>query len=578
MKNSTCPLDCYDACSIVVDEKLKGDSNHPITKGHLCYKLNHYYNFPQLDSAYYKGKKIALDEALDILVNRLKNCDPKKVLHFRGSGNVGKMQAVMDLFFSKYKATLTSGSLCDASGQLGIKEGRGKNLILPISQIQKSELVIIWGRNITDTNSHILPFLNGKSVVVIDPVKTKIAKQASIHLQIKPRTDLELACMLARFIFMQNSEDENFIDERTQDYDFFSDFIKSYRMVPTVEKIGVDILDIATLAELMQSMKTVILVGNGVQKYSHGTEVVRMIDSLAAMLGLFGKEGCGVSFLGDTSLELDDPFEVEANRVKKAEVDFSKFDTVFIQGSNPVITMPNTKRVVDGLKKSFVVVFGIYMDETAKMADLVIPAKNFLQKRDIRFSYGHEYVGIMPKLQENPNAISEYELAKFLFDKFGFDGIKSEEEYIKDFEKQLIKTDEYYKLPSFKDIPYSDEFYTDMGLFCFIDEVDDDFDFSEDGFYLVTPKCKTSLNSQFKRDNFLYVPPSTLLKDKDRVKATSAYGEAIFEVRVSEDLRDDIVLAYSGNEKVNYLTPPKTDNYGNNAIFQEVKIKIQKIS
>ena len=116
---------------------------------------------------------------------------------------------------------------------------------------------------------------------------------------------------------MHTGEDEEFIESRTEDYEFFADFIRTYRMVPTVDKIGVDILDIATLAELMSSMKTVILVGNGVQKYSHGTEVVRMIDSLAAMLGLFGKEGCGVSFLGDTAIDLDDEEADKSNKAPK---------------------------------------------------------------------------------------------------------------------------------------------------------------------------------------------------------------------------------------------------------------------
>ena len=576
MKKTACPLDCYDACSVIVEEKLKGDKDHPVTKGHLCYKLNHYFNYPQLDSAYYKGEKISIKEALDILEEKLKSS--KNSLFFRGSGNVGKMQGVTDLFFSKIGATLTEGSLCDAAGQLGIEEGRGKNLILPLSQIEKSELVVVWGRNITSTNSHILPYLNGKTVVVIDPVKTDIAKKSAMYLQIKPRTDLELACMIARFIYMQNSEDEEFIENRSEDYEFFADFIRTYRMVPTIEKIGVDILDIATLAELMSSMKTVILVGNGVQKYSHGTEVVRMIDSLAAMLGLFGKEGCGVSFLGDTAVDLDDPFKVKAKRVQKAVVDFAKYDLVFIQGSNPVVTMPNSKRVIEGLKDTFSVVFGIYMDETAKMADLVIPAKNFLQKKDIRFSYGHEYVLLMPKLQENENALSEYEFVSEMFKRFGFEGLKDEDEYINHFKDQLIEDNGFYKLPSFKETPYSDEFYTDAGLFCFIDEVEDEFKHEEEGFYLITPKCKTSLNSQFKRDNFLYVHPSTTLKDGDRVLAFTEYGEAEFEVRVNEDIHKDSVLAYSGNEKVNFLTPPKTDNYGNNAIFQEVKVKIRKVS
>ncbi|NPA63820.1 MAG: molybdopterin-dependent oxidoreductase [Epsilonproteobacteria bacterium] len=568
---TACPLDCYDGCSVIYEDgKLKGDRDHPVTRGYLCYKLNHYFDYPQLQSAYYKGEPIALEEALEILKERIEASS--KILHFRGSGDVGKMQGVTDLFFAKIGATLTSGSLCDAAGQLGIEKGRGKNLILPLSQIEKSELVIVWGRNVSYTNSHILPYLKDKTVVVIDPVKTDIARHAQMHLQINPRTDLELACMLARFIYMQNSEDEAFIEEHTDNFDFFVDFIKEHRMVPTVEKIGVDILDIATLAELMQQMRTVILVGNGVQKYAHGTEVVHMIDSLAAMLGLFGKEGCGVSFLGDTSVGVEDPFEVDAPRVPKALVDFGAFDLCFIQASNPAVTMPNSQRVMEGLKKSFTVVFGLYMDETAKLADLVIPAKNFLQKEDIRFSYGHEYVELMPKIEENDKALSEYELTRALFGMFGLDGLRSEKEYIEHFVSQLIRDGEYYKLPSYEEVPYSGGFEEE---FCFIDEVDDE-GLDPEGLHLVTPKAQTAINSQFKRDPYLYVPVVLGLADGDRVLVRSEYGSVEMEVRVSERLRDNVVLAYSGSA-INHVTPPKTDNHGNNAVFQEVKVEVVKL-
>ncbi len=566
-------MDCYDACSVVYEpNKLKGNPDHPFTRGHLCYKLNHYFDYSQLESAKYRGQEISLEEALDILEEKIKTSD--EILHYRGSGNVGKMQAVSDLFFASIGATLTTGSLCDAAGQLGIEQGRGKNLILPLEQIQKSELVIVWGRNIGYTNHHLIPFLEGKTLVVIDPIKTNLAKNAAMHIQLSPRTDLELACMLARFVYMQNKEDEEFIEEHTEDFDFYADFIQSYRMVPTTEKIGVDLLDIATLAELMIDLKSVILVGNGVQKYAHGTEVVRAIDSLAAMLGLFGKEGCGVSFLGDTSLMLDDPFKVKAKRVAKPEVDFGAYDLCFIQGANPAITHPCTQKVVEGLQKSFSVVFGLYDDETAQLADLVIPAKNFLQKEDIRFSYGHEFVELMPKLQDNPKALSEYELTRELMERFGLDDLKEEREYIEHFTKQLKKRGEYYVLPSFEEIPYSEGFEEP---FCFIDEVEDAFDRLGGEYFLITPKAKNAINSQFKRDPYLYVPLQSGLSDGDRVVVSSQWGEVCMEVRLLAELRDDSVLAYSGSA-INHVTPPRADNHGNNAIFQEVKVNLKKES
>ncbi|BCD68270.1 molybdopterin-dependent oxidoreductase [Nitratiruptor sp. YY09-18] len=570
---TACPLDCYDACSVIYNGKeLKGDKGHPLTRGHLCYKLNHYFDYPQSTTARFKGKEITLDEALDILEEKIK--ESNEILHFRGSGNVGKMQAVTDLFFSAIGATLTEGSLCDAAGQLGIKQGRGKNLILPLEQIQKSELVIVWGRNIGYTNHHILPFLEGKSLVVIDPVRTNLAKNAAMHLQITPRSDLELACILARFVYMQNREDEAFIEKHTQDYSFYVDFIRSYRMVPTTDKIGVDLVDIATLAELMMDMKTVILVGNGVQKYAHGTEVVRAIDSLAAMLGLFGKEGCGVSFLGDTSAGLDDPFAVKAKRVAKPLVDFGAYDLCFIQGSNPAVTMPNSAKVRAGLQESFTVVFGLYEDETAKMADLFIPAKNFLQKNDIRFSYGHEYVELMPKLEENEKALSEYEFTNAMMNRFGLGELKPEQEYIDHFLKQLKKRGEYYLLPSFEEVPYQEGFEEP---FCFIDEVEDESDLITNEYHLITPKAKNAINSQFKRDPYLYVPLSSKLHDGDRVEVVSEYGKLEMEVRLLAELRDDCILAYSGSA-INYVTPDRADNWGYNAIFQDVKVSIRKVN
>ena len=577
MKNhkTACPLDCYDACSIILENnKLRGEKEDIVTNGHLCSKMYHYFDYPQANEAFYKNQKISLKKALDILEEKLRAS--RNILFFQGSGNVGKMQSVTKLFFQKLSAVFACGSLCDAAGQLGIKEGRGKNLILPLKQIENSELVVIWGRNPSTSNWHLIPFLNKKTVVVIDPIKTEIAEKAQMYLQIRPRSDLELACLLARFVYMQNREDEEFIKHKTQDYDFFIDFIKTYRINPTVDKIGIDVLEIATLAELMSSMKTVILVGNGVQKYSHGTEVVRVIDSLAAMLGLFGKEGCGVGFLGDSAADLKNPFDIKMKESPKATIEFEKYDTVFIQGSNPLVTMPNTKRVREGLEKTFSVVFGIYYDESAKACDLFIPAKNFLQKNDIRFSYGHEYVRFMPKISDDENRLSEYEFTKEMFKRFGFDGLKSEEEYLDFFKSQLKKENGLYKLPSYKEIPYSENFYTESGIFCFLSEAEDCFD-EEEGYFLITPKNKTSLNSQFKRDEFLYVPPQSGLKELDRVLAFSRYGEAEFLVKISNDLRKDVVLAYSGNPKVNFLTPPKTDNYGNNAIFQDVKVRIRKV-
>lgn len=181
----------------------------------------------------------------------------------------------------------------------------------------------------------------------------------------------------------------------------------------------------------LRNKKVVFLVGAGIQKYSTGASVMHAIDLLAATLGLFGKEGCGVSYFGNSQMGFVNPFDTEGNRVSKVVTDFSAFKTVLVQGGNPAESMPDSNRVqdeLDGVEN--LIYFGLYENETSKRARIVIPAKNFFEKEDVRLSYGHQYVEKMNKVMDTEIGISEYDFTKYLFDAFGFVGLESEEYYI----------------------------------------------------------------------------------------------------------------------------------------------------
>jgi anaerobic selenocysteine-containing dehydrogenase len=409
---TTCPLDCYDACSVIYkDGKLKGDPNHPLTQGFLCPNLNGFLKQKRITKPSYNGKTISMSEALEILSDKLKHNQKDKSIFFRGSGNFGKMQEVTNLFFSKYGSTFTKGSLCDGAGEDGVEKGRGVSLVLPISEIKKSEVVVVWGRDITTTNSHLLSTIEDKRLIVIDPVKTKLAQKADIHVQLKPRTDFFLATLWARFAELEDMADLEFIENFTEDYDYFLDFIRGFGIKYLIDEVDLTVKTIMDSLNLMRDKKVVVLVGVGVQKYIHGSEVLRAIDSFAAMLGLFGKEGCGVSYLGNSGYGFSNPFLVKAEKVSKPIIDFASFKTIFIQGANPASQMPNSGRVIESIKKAdFVIYFGLYENESSKLANLVIPAKTFLEKTDVRLSYGSEFVGLQPKLIDSDIGISEYVL------------------------------------------------------------------------------------------------------------------------------------------------------------------------
>ncbi|WP_201352956.1 molybdopterin-containing oxidoreductase family protein [Hydrogenimonas urashimensis] len=594
MIRTACPLDCYDACAITCDpahpNKPIATEAHPMANGALCAMLNRYmHETPRIERARVDGKEVSMEEALDAIAESLKAPNP---LLWRGSGNLGVMQNVTNLLMSGLGGTLTHGSLCDAAGQAGIEAGRGLNRILPPEQIAKADVVVVWGRNLTVTNAHLMPFIEGKKLVVIDPVKTPIAKRADLHIQLKPRTDFYLAIMLSRFNIMEDAQNDEWLESMEMDIDDFYDFTRSFRIKAILEYMGLSLDQMGDLLLMLQQPRVVYLVGNGVQKYTIGHYVLQAIDSLAATMGHFGKEGCGVSFLGNSRLGFDDPFRVKTDTVSIVTTPFEAFETVLVQGGNPAASMPNSRRVVESLKKvENLIYFGLYENETSELARIVLPAKTFLEKEDIRLSYGHQYVMRMNKVIDSDIGISEYDFTKKMFEKLGLEGLEPETVYLDRWLGQCEKEGEAHIAPGYEEIPYAEGF-GDEGdePFEYIDDFDDDFEdikplrkFRKKGlkeekdiYRLLTPKSPHSLNTQFRRDDRVYLHPSLGYKDEENVIVFSEIGEHPFRVKTTEKVRPDCVLIHAGTYGVNYLTPDIESEEGDNACFQEVKVKIRR--
>jgi anaerobic selenocysteine-containing dehydrogenase len=340
-KLTACPLDCYDGCEIVYENNKIKALRNGYTQGFLCPHLNHYTKYETITKPRYKGKEITLKEALAILKEMLQNSKQDEILHYRGSGNFALMQEVTDHFFASFGATLTDGSLCDGAGEAGIIEGRGSNKNISAIEISKSEVVIFWGRNPHTTSSHLLPLIKDKTIIVIDPIKTKIANMADIFVQIKPHCDLEFVMLLSRFLHIQYDIDEEYLDKYGSEYEDFYELTQSIRVKASLDEMGATLGQIGDILEAVVGKKVTIICGVGIQKYSDGADVMRGIDAFGVMLGLFGKEGCGVAYLGDSREGIDSPFYTKAPRVSKVDTEFSKFKTVFIQGANPLSQMPN---------------------------------------------------------------------------------------------------------------------------------------------------------------------------------------------------------------------------------------------
>jgi len=402
---------------------------------------------------------------------------------------------------------------------------------------------------------------------------------ADLYIQIKPHTDIFLAMLLYRFLHIEDSCDDEFLEKFASEHEDYYELTQTIRIKAILEDIGMTLGQIGDFLHLVVGKKTAIVCGVGMQKYRDGADVMRAIDALAVGLGLFGKEGCGVAYLGDSKEAIDMPFDTKkAKKVSKVNTPFDEFKTVFIQGANPLAQMPDSNRVKDSIEHvENIVYFGLYENETSEIADLVIPAKSFLEKDDVRTSYSHHGMMMMHKQLESDTGISEYDLAAYLADAYGVE-LKSETAYLEHFKNHgVVKIDGSFEVEKRDAVPYKDGFDTDDGEFVFLEEFEVPKRAEDGALYLLTPKSPKSLNSQFYRESHLYVNASHGFKDGDAVKVSSVNGEALFYVKIENGLRDDSVLIYSGTKGVNILTSSKHSYEGKNAIFQENFVKIEKV-
>jgi anaerobic selenocysteine-containing dehydrogenase len=524
MKLTACPMDCFDACKVVYNDGTCKPSDDYITNKKLC------KNF-----AYLLQEKNIIDKDLDAtlkkVVDKLKQPN-QKVLYYKGSGNMGVMQKIPMQFFEKIDATFASGSICDASGEAGIEMGRKYNVNPSIEDLQSSEVILVWGRNLTQTSAHIYKLIKNKIFITIDPVKTPIAKKSEVFLQIPPKGDYLLAKLLQKTLDNENID----IDD--------------------LNKLNITQEQFTQTIKLLTNKKVSVMLGVGAQKYKEGAAIFHAIDKVCNKLNLFDGKNRGVWYLANSAYPFDNKISVNPTKTcSYADVKFDDYDIVFIQGANPVISAPNTQYIIESLKNTFVIFMGTTANETSKYTDIIIPAKTFLQKKDVRLSYGHDELTFCEVCEENDYAISEYELTSYLFNEFGFDGLLSEDEYLDCFKAKINDK------PNIKLI---EQDTNNVEL----------LDLKDDEYYLLTSKNTDTLNSQFKYDDYAYVHPSKGFVDNQLITISSKIDSIQIKVKNDERIYSNSILIYAGNKQVNRLTSNELSNCGTNATFQDIKLTI----
>jgi anaerobic selenocysteine-containing dehydrogenase len=428
--------------------KLRGDDAHPFTRGFLCRKVNHY-----LDRVYHperllhplrrvgpKGQgrfeRIGWSDAIHHIAERLRTVirehGPQAILPYSYAGTMGKVQgsSLDRRFFHRIGASLLDRTICATAGSVGceVTLGAGKRAAVDPERAVDCRYIVNWGSNTVVTNTHFWAIQHearkrGARIVTIDPFRSATAEKSDWWLPIRPGTDAALALGVMHILFRQGLQDQSYLDT----YCLGGAELKARVLAEyppetvaaitglTVDQIERFALEYGRSKELFGG-PALIRLNYGLQRHGGGAMAVRTICCLPAITGDWRHPGAGA--LLSTSKEF--PFDGPAlerpdlippgtrtiNMVQLAdalhgEVGGPPVQVMIVYNSNPAAVAPDQSRVVSGLKRDdlFTVVLEHFLNDTARYADIVLPATMQLEHWDIHSSYGHLYV------QANPPAI-----------------------------------------------------------------------------------------------------------------------------------------------------------------------------
>jgi anaerobic selenocysteine-containing dehydrogenase len=419
----SCPMDCFDLCRFQVTvfgnriTGITGDPDHPLTRGKICPKgrdlVTRHTHPDRLRYPMVRRKSgfvrttysEVLDRVADTLTSVQDRWGPTGVLNYTSDGYGGVKSRIQSIFFNCLGGdTRFSGSLCWGAGITAQKfdfgDARG-----PLPQdMLNSDLILVWGRNPKATSLHFYTLLkqaekSGIHIIVIDPVQSDTARSLGTHVALKPATDAALALSMAHVIVTENRFDRSFVQDHVLGFDRFCQYLDRFDPETAAVITGVSSKTIRTLArEYAGARAPGIWMGYGLQRYANGGNTVRCIDALAAVCGHVGKPGTGANYAAKSLAPLlnrpekNSQIHVTASRTFPAPmlghflqtVDNPPIAAAFVAGGNPLNQSPDLAAVVSGFDRiPFKVVFDHFLTDTARHANLVLPAATVFEQDDL---------------------------------------------------------------------------------------------------------------------------------------------------------------------------------------------------
>ena len=448
IRKMSCPYDCPSTCGLLAEiengriVKVKNDKTHPVSKNGICRKMQHYeqdiYSMDRLMKPMRRvGKKgegkfepISWNEAVREITDHFKDIIEKwgseAILPCVYSGVMSDIQrSCGDAFFNRMGALELVKTLCSSAKGAGYDAVVGKTGCLEPTELNDSDLYLIWSCNMAATRLQTLadlqkPANRHKKKILIDVYPNPTAAYCDQVITIKAGTDGALALAMLNVLKNEHLVDKSFVGKYTSGYPEFAETLDAYTPEWAESETGIPAEVIRQLArEFGEAKAPAIILGSGNSRHGNGGMTVRLITILSALTGAWQHPGGGLC--GCTPIDTDyvnkslitrpdfrekAARKININQIGQALAMEGKEAVrgFYVYGCNPANTVSDQQLILKGLEREdlFTVVHERFMTDTARYADILLPATFSVEQTDIYRAYGYCTLGTGRKLVDAP--------------------------------------------------------------------------------------------------------------------------------------------------------------------------------
>lgn len=585
---------------------------------------------------------ISWDEAVEIICTRFQSIreefDGEAILPYSYGGSNGLLgQDTSDkALFAKLGASRLARTLCAAPTTAVALDMYGKMPGVAFEDYAHAKMIIIWGANPKASNIHLVPFLKkakagGACIAVVDPRQNFSNREIDLHLPVYPGTDVVVALSMINFWRAHGMLNEAFITKYATGAEILFEKAASYSVDRAAAISRLPSADIEKLATTYaERTPAVIRTGWGLERNRNGGQAVAAILAMPALMGKFGVRGGGYTLSNSAAAKMDSTQLVDAAPWNTRAVNMNllgkylleeknpPIKALFVYNCNPAVTAPNQNAVLRGLQREdlFAVVFEQVMTDTATYADILLPAVTFLEQQEIKKSYGSYVVqyadAVIPPIGEaKPNEEVFAMLGRGMgwgdraFHETTGDYLRRAAAAIKGLgrpvtladlrEKRILQFD----FPGPTPVQFKNVFsWTPNGKINLAPASlgDAPYEFVENGhddkypLSLISPATDKMISSTMGEYNFpeLYVVMNPQdaqfrkLTNGSAVKVFNQFGEVHCRLRISDEIRDGVVVMPKGAWRKSSLNgntatalTPDTLGTAGGACFNDARVEVE---